>query len=93
MNPYLQFFLGLPVFQYEAPFDVSTMTLFRKRIPVDLLANLNGFIAGHRKTLMLRTRTMIHPTAPRRMSCPGNRTKAQMRKRQVKRNSLPTVEH
>jgi hypothetical protein len=34
MNPYLQFFLGLPVFQHEAPFDASTMTLFRKRIPV-----------------------------------------------------------
>ncbi|NLZ90007.1 MAG: transposase, partial [Clostridiales bacterium] len=28
MNPYLQFFLGLPVFQHEAPFDASTMTLF-----------------------------------------------------------------
>ncbi len=48
MNPYLQFFLGLPAFQHEAPFDASTMTLFRKRIPVDLLADLNDFIIGRR---------------------------------------------
>jgi IS5 family transposase len=46
MNPYLQFFLGLSAFQHEAPFDASTMTLLRKRIPVD--ADLNDFIAGRR---------------------------------------------
>jgi IS5 family transposase len=46
MNPYLQFFLGLPAFQHEAPFDASTMTLFRKRIPADLLADLNDYIIG-----------------------------------------------
>ena len=46
MNLYLQFFLSLLVFQCEALFDVSTITLFRKRIPVDLLADLNDFIAG-----------------------------------------------
>lgn len=48
MNPYLQFFIGLPAFQHEAPFDQSTMTVFRKRIPVDLLTDLNDFIAGRR---------------------------------------------
>ena len=48
MNPYLQFFLGLSAFQHEAPFDASTMTLFRKRIPVDLLADLNDYITGRR---------------------------------------------
>lgn len=46
MNPYLQFFIGLPMFQYNAPFDQSTMTLFRKRIPVELLAELNDYIIG-----------------------------------------------
>ena len=30
-NPYLQYFLGLEEFQYEAPFDASLMTHFRKR--------------------------------------------------------------
>ena len=48
MNPYLQFFIGLPAFQHEAPFDASTMTLFRKRIPIDMLTDLNDFIAGRR---------------------------------------------
>ena len=48
MNPYLQFFIGLLGFQHEAPFDQSTMTVFRKRIPVDLLTDLNDFIAGRR---------------------------------------------
>ena len=48
MNPYLQFFIGLPAFQHEAPFDASTMTLFRKRIPVELTAELNDYISGRR---------------------------------------------
>ena len=30
-GPYLQYFLGLEAFQYEAPFDASLMTHFRKR--------------------------------------------------------------
>ena len=30
-GPYLQYFLGLKEFQYEAPFDASLMTHFRKR--------------------------------------------------------------
>jgi len=46
MNPYLQYFIGLPMFQHHAPFDQSTMTLFRKRIPVELMAELNDYIIG-----------------------------------------------
>ena len=46
MNPYLQYFIGLPMFQYHAPFDQSTMTLFRKRVPVDIMARLNDYIIG-----------------------------------------------
>ena len=30
-NPYLQYFIGLPEFQKEAPFDPSMMVHFRKR--------------------------------------------------------------
>lgn len=48
MNLYLQFIMGLPAFQHETPFDQSTMTMFRKRIPFDLLTDLNDFIAGRR---------------------------------------------
>ncbi len=32
-NPYLQFFIGLEVFQYSTPFDPSMMVYFRKRLP------------------------------------------------------------
>jgi len=46
MNPYLQYFIGLTSFQHEAPFDQSTMTLFRRRVPKEMLAELNDFIIG-----------------------------------------------
>jgi hypothetical protein len=31
-GPYLQYFIGLESFQYEAPFDASMLTHFRKRL-------------------------------------------------------------
>jgi hypothetical protein len=31
-NPYLQYFIGLERYQYEAPFDASMLTYFRKRL-------------------------------------------------------------
>ena len=31
-NPYLQYFIGLPGYQPQAPFDASTLVWFRKRI-------------------------------------------------------------
>jgi len=46
MNPYLQYFIGLTSFQHEAPFDQSTMTLFRRRVSTEMLAELNDFIIG-----------------------------------------------
>lgn len=41
-NPYLQYFIGLPGFREEAPFDASTLVLFRKRISADMLMEVNG---------------------------------------------------
>ncbi len=40
-NPYLQYFLGFRSFQFEAPFDHSMMSRFRKRIPEDTLIEIN----------------------------------------------------
>lgn len=40
-NPYLQYFLGLPEFQEEAPFDPSMMTHFRRRLDADIINQLN----------------------------------------------------
>lgn len=36
-NPYLQYFIGLPSYQNEAPFDASALVLFRKRISAEML--------------------------------------------------------
>ena len=43
-NPYLQYFLGLPEYKDEAPFDHSLMTHFRKRFDKDTLAKINESI-------------------------------------------------
>ena len=40
-NPYLQFFLGLKCYSYEAPFDASMMTHFRKRFTEEMLRDIN----------------------------------------------------
>ena len=40
-NPYLQYFIGLPGYQQERPFDPSMMTLFRKRMRVDVTKVIN----------------------------------------------------
>src|SRR5699024_11230755 len=40
-NPCLQYFIGLHVFQEQAPFDPSSMTHFRKRFDADFINNLN----------------------------------------------------
>ena len=39
-NPYLQYFIGLEQYQYEAPFDASMLTHFRKRLKHADLAQL-----------------------------------------------------
>lgn len=40
-NPYLQYFIGLPGYQEEPPFDPSTLVLFRKRINAQMIAPVN----------------------------------------------------
>lgn len=47
-NPYLQYFIGLPHFQYDPPFDPSLMVAFRKRIDLDVSFFLNEeFLKKH----------------------------------------------
>ena len=43
-NPYMQYFLGLTAFQAETLFDSSMMVHFRKRFPVEEVANVNEYI-------------------------------------------------
>lgn len=44
-NPYLQYFIGLPSFQDEAPFHPSSMTHFRKRLGRDIINRVNEWVA------------------------------------------------
>ncbi len=43
-NPYLQYFLGLPEYQEEAPFDASMFVHFRKRFDMETLNAVNECI-------------------------------------------------
>ena len=43
-NPYLQFFIGLSAFTNKESFDASTMTLFRKRLSAEMMAQINQLI-------------------------------------------------
>ena len=43
-NPYMQYFLGLQSFQTAPLFDASMMVHFRKRFPVEVIAQINEYI-------------------------------------------------
>lgn len=47
-NPYLQYFIGLPRYQEEAPFDASTLVLFCKRISAEMLMEVNEYLLAHK---------------------------------------------
>ena len=49
MNPYLQYFIGLPEFTHEAPFDQSVITRFRKRVTSEILSEINDIVIGRKK--------------------------------------------
>ena len=43
-NPYYQYFIGLPGFQEEPPFDASTLVLFRKRLDEQIIMAANNYM-------------------------------------------------
>lgn len=43
-NPYLQYFIGLPAFVQEPPFDASLLVHFRKRLGKDIINELNELL-------------------------------------------------
>ncbi|MCH4035783.1 MAG: transposase [Lachnospiraceae bacterium] len=51
--PYLQYFIGLPRFQTEAPFDPSLITLFRKRIGNAIVDQVNDDIVSKNHDLVM----------------------------------------
>ena len=48
-NPYLQYFIGLKEYKYEAPFDPSLMVHFRKRFGMDAINAINEKIFEQHK--------------------------------------------
>ncbi|GMA47871.1 hypothetical protein GCM10025854_23730 [Tetragenococcus muriaticus] len=46
-NPYLQFFVGLPGYQEEAPFEASSMVHFRERLDEVTLMEINEKILAY----------------------------------------------
>ena len=40
-NPYYQYFIGLPGYEYKAPFAPSLLVEFRKRLNEEVLAEIN----------------------------------------------------
>lgn len=45
-NPYYQYFIGLPGYRQERPFDASTLVLFRRRITSEMLMEVNEYMLG-----------------------------------------------
>lgn len=43
-SSYLKYFIGLPGYQEETPFDASTLVLFRKRITAQMLMEVNDYL-------------------------------------------------
>ena len=43
-NPYYQFFIGLPGYEYKSPFTPSLLVEFRKRLTDDVIAEINEMI-------------------------------------------------
>ena len=43
-NPYLQYFVGLPSYKDEKPFEASSMVHFRKRLSSEILIEINELI-------------------------------------------------
>ena len=46
-NPYYQYFIGLPGYEYKAPFVPSLLVEFRKRLNEDVLSEINEMIAAY----------------------------------------------
>ncbi len=44
-NPYMQYFIGLPRYKVEEPFDPSLLVEFRKRLSTDIMLKINDIIA------------------------------------------------
>lgn len=70
-NPYLQYFIGLPGYQDEPPFDPSTLVLFRKRLDVDAIMDANAYMFDSGND---DSHTPPSGTSPEHLSSPSGKT-------------------
>jgi len=49
-NPYYQYFIGLPGYQEEEPFEASVLVAFRKRLSPEIIAEANEHIINSKRT-------------------------------------------
>ena len=73
-NPYLQYFIGLPRFQLEAPFDPSLITLFRKRIGNEIVDQINDDVVAKNHDLVISEKDKLQGTGrhPHKKNGPTN---------------------
>jgi len=48
-NPYYQYFIGLPGYQVEKPFEASVLVSFRKRLTAEIISEANEYIINPKK--------------------------------------------
>ena len=48
-NPYFQYYLGLPGYEYKAPFEQSSLFYFKQRLTPEILAQVNEVICQEAK--------------------------------------------
>ena len=48
-NPYYQYFIGLPGYQTEKPFEASVLVSFRKRLTAEIISEANEYIINPTK--------------------------------------------
>src|SRR5690554_4110187 len=72
-NPYFQYFIGLPEFQKEAPFDPSMMVHFRKRLNGQVMQEINELICleKNRKNRMILMIRMLREEVPSKKTRAG----------------------
>jgi hypothetical protein len=62
-NPYLQYFLGMPKYSSEKPFDPSMMVHFRKRISLDSMKEINEEVVKFQKKLLQEKKVTSEPSS------------------------------
>ncbi len=71
-NPYLQFFIGLPRFQAEAPFRPQSLVNFRKRMDCEMINQINELVLASAPVTKKKRRLTLQEmrTSGRRFSMP-----------------------